>query len=105
MILPIISLIALALSIAAWALAVRQNRKLFQLIKAQGEIIDVYRASATDRKPYYFMRLIDGDKICVYRHTINGLYALRSCVKVFTDPDQEFNRREAEELIEKLNEK
>lgn len=26
-------------------------------------------------------------------------------IKTFTDPDQDFNRREAEELVEKLNEK
>lgn len=34
------------------------------------------------------------------------VYGNRRCiVKIFTDSDQDFNRREAEELVEKLNEK
>lgn len=83
----------------------KRNRELVAEIKEQKEKIAAYQASAKDTKADYFVGLIDNKDICVYRHTINGRYAFRQCIKVFTDPDQDFNRREAEELVEKLNEK
>lgn len=41
----------------------------------------------------------------VYRRCIVRGETHRSCIKKFTDPDTDFNLREAEELCDKLNEK
>lgn len=41
----------------------------------------------------------------VVRQKVVGGYMYETLIKAFTDEDDDFNRREAEELAEKLNEK
>ena len=72
-----------------------------------------YRMAADDVHPIYSVRRIDAIDEA---HEYNGTWAVcrtscqegflhNSCIKIFTDEDDEFNKNEAEELCEKLNEK
>lgn len=45
------------------------------------------------------------NRIGVYRMSIQNGRTFMSLIKVFTDWDESYNYREAEELVEKLNEK
>lgn len=100
MTLPTISLTALALSILAWVLAIRQNRKLVQTVRKQKDLLDAYQASADEANPHYYIGIPYDGKIRVYRQTVKGKYIFKTCIKVF----QDFNWPEAEELVEKLKE-
>lgn len=72
-----------------------------------------YRMAADDIHPVYSVRRIDAlDEA----HEYNGAWAVcrtsyqggdihQSCIKIFTDEDDEFNKNEADELCDKLNEK
>lgn len=70
-----------------------------------------YHTAAKDNKPYYTIRKItpeesenEGNKVwAVCRVSFKDGYYHTSCIKIFTDNDDEFNRTEAEELCEKLN--
>lgn len=72
-----------------------------------------YRMAADDLQPIYTVRRIDAEDEA---HEYNGVWAVcrtscqdgflhNSCIKIFTDEDDEFNKNEAEELCDKLNEK
>ncbi|MDE7377513.1 MAG: hypothetical protein K2N13_00945 [Paraprevotella sp.] len=72
-----------------------------------------YRMAADDISPIYSVRRIDAENSS---HEYNGVWAVcrtscqdgfihNSCIKIFTDEDDEFNRNEAEELCEMLNSK
>ena len=112
----IITLIAFALSAFAMCLAVFVNRKL---VKQNKELTEQLRIELLDNdvlRDFYNKRnelctSTDATK-CRYE-TIATQYGFVVCkfigkeyciIKTFTDPDQDFNRREAEELVEKLNE-
>lgn len=41
----------------------------------------------------------------VCRTSTQDGHSISSCIKTFSDPDPEFNRRQAEELVDHLNEK
>ena len=129
MILFIINLIAFALSAVALWLAVVANRKL---VKQNKELLKQLKSHEQSRHEQQFfaemannlaktcMRYLnlcynetkDGcvfkitdwkDRCAVIKTTVDET---TSCIiKEFNDPDQDFNRREAEELVEKLNEK
>lgn len=69
--------------------------------------------AADDVHAIYSVRRINAEDDA---HEYNGTWAVcrtscvdgvmyHSCVKIFTDEDDEFNLREAEELCDKLNEK
>ena len=113
----IITLIAFALSAFAFGLAVFVNRRL---VKQNKELTEQLRIALLDNdvlRDLYNKRnelctSIDATK-CRFE-TIATQYGFVVCkfidkeyciIKEFTDPDQDFNRREAEELVEKLNEK
>lgn len=100
-----ISLAALALSIFAWILARRQNRKLVAKIKEQKKMIDRYVKADNDISPTYFVATTKDEHIGVCRYSTVDGYIHKTCIKLFTDPDQDFNCRQAEELVEKLREK
>lgn len=104
-----ISLAALAVSIYAWRLAVKQKKKAAETIKtlrqSQDELLKEHSA----------LRLLCNYKTaCLYKYSIRedriGFAVCkerdgRCCViKYFDDEDMDFNRLEAEDLIEKLNE-
>lgn len=69
-----------------------------------------YRMAADDVQPIYTVRRIETeDKSSEY----NGVWAVcrtscqdgfihNSCIKIFTDEDDDFNHREAQELLDKL---
>ena len=72
-----------------------------------------YRMAADDLQPIYTVRRIDAEDKA---HEYNGVWAVcrtscqdgfihNSCIKIFTDEDDEFNKNEADELCDKLNEK
>lgn len=75
--------------------------------------VNRYRIAADDVHPIYTVRRIDAEDSA---HEYNGVWAVcrtswqdgyyhSLCVKIFTDEDDEFNKNEAEELCEKLNER
>lgn len=77
------------------------------------EKIKRYRMAADDLQPTYIVRRIDAEDNA---HEFNGVWAVcriscqngfihNSCIKIFTDEDDEFNKNEADELCDKLNEK
>lgn len=72
-----------------------------------------YRMAADDLRPIYTVRRIDAEDNA---HEYNGVWAVcrtscqdgflhNCCIKIFTDEDDEFNKNEADELCDKLNEK
>lgn len=75
--------------------------------------INRYRLASDDVHPLYTVRRIDANDPA---HEYNGVWAVcrtslqngyihNTCIKIFTDEDDEFNKNEAEELCEKLNER
>ncbi len=71
--------------------------------------IESFRESENDINPVYSVRRIECSgyelfgRWAVCRTTINNGYWHASVIKVFIDEDDEFNKREAEELCEMLN--
>lgn len=74
--------------------------------------IEGFLAAQADCDAYYFVRRIQS----VEEHEHNGRWAVcrtstirnciyNTCIKVFTDEDDDFNKLEAEELCEILNSK
>ena len=125
----VINLIAFALSVFALCLAVfakrglvRDNKELLRKLKAheQSRHEQQFFAEMTNNLANTCMRYVnlcynetkDGyvfkiadwkDRCAVIKTTADGT---TSCIiKEFTDPDQDYNRLCAEELVEKLNEK
>ena len=125
----IINLIAFALSVFALCLAVfvnrklvKQNKKLSKQLKAheQSRREQQFFAEMTNNLANSCMRYMDlcynltkggyvfkivewKDRCAVIKTTADEN---TSCIiKEFTDPDQDYNRLCAEELVEKLNEK
>lgn len=112
-----ITLIAFALSAFAMCLAVFVNRRL---VKQNKELTEQLRIALLDNavlRDFYNKRnelctSIDATK-CRFE-TISTQYGFVVCkfidkeyciIKTFTDPDQNYNRLCAEELVEKLNER
>lgn len=71
-----------------------------------------YKASDRDCNAVYSVLRIE----CLEEHEHNGRWAVcrtsiqdgymhHTCIKVFTDEDDEFNHSEAQELVDKINEK
>lgn len=112
-----INLIAFALSAFALWLAVVVNRRLIKRNKVLTEQLRITLLDNDALRDSYNKRnelctSINATK-CRFE-TIATQYGFVVCkfrdkeyciIKTFTDPDQDFNRREAEELVEKLNEK
>ena len=124
-----INLIAFALSVFALCLAVfvkrglvRENKELLKQLKAyeKSRHEQQFLAEMTNNlantcmrymnlcynetKDGYVFKIVDRKDRCeVIKTTADGT---TSCIiKEFTDPDQDYNRLCAEELVEKLNEK
>lgn len=111
----IISLTGLALSIIAYLLASRQNKKLakelrkekdysyalwhdhLEVLKERRELVTLCCFTAKDS--FTIKNTAHGVTVC------KRLGNVECVIKEFADPDQDFNRQQAEELIEKLNEK
>lgn len=102
-----ITTIAIILALFLGAAIVRLRLK----VKSLNAKIQGYRGSANDCFALYSVKRIDNVE-CKYhgywavcRSSIceGGLY--QTCIKVFTDEDDDFNKREAEELCEMLNSK
>ena len=129
MIHSIINLIAFALSVFALCLAVfakrglvRENKELLKQLKAyeksrheQQLFAEMTNNLANTCMRYvnlcynltkggYVFKIVDRKDRCeVIKTTVDGT---TSCIiKEFNDPDQDYNRLCAEELVEKLNEK
>lgn len=76
--------------------------------------IDEYVDAQNDCEPEYYISRIscnwDDDhpyqgRLAIRRTSIQNGKLYSTCVKVFTDDDEDYNRRQAEELLEKLREK
>lgn len=99
---------------AAIVIAMRKHyaaERLRLKVKSLNAKIQGYRGSANDCFALYSVKRIDNVE-CKYhgywavcRSSIceGGLY--QTCIKVFTDEDDDFNKREAEELCEMLSSK
>ena len=129
MIHSIINLIAFALSVFALCLAVsvnrrlvRENKELLKQLKAheQSRHEQQFFAEMTknlantcmrymklcynETKDGYVFKIVDRKDRCeVIKTTVDE--NTPCIIKEFTDPDQDYNRLCAEELVEKLNEK
>ena len=129
MIASIINLIAFALSAFALCLAVvakrglvRENKELLKQLKAHEDARrdQQFFAEMTNNLANSCMRYMDlcynqtkdgyvfkiaewKDRCEVIKTTVDG--NTPCIIKEFTDPDQDYNRLCAEELVEKLNEK
>ena len=125
----IINLIAFALSAFAFGLAVFVNRRLVKHNKELLEQLKAYEESRHEQqflaemtnnlanscmryvdlcynltKGGYLFKIVDRKDRCeVIKTTVNE--NTPCIIKEFTDPDQDYNRLCAEELVEKLNEK
>lgn len=117
MILFIINLIAFALSVFAFGIAVFAKRGL---VRENKELMEQLRIALLDNdalRDFYNKR----NELCTSTdatkcrfETIATQYGFVVCkfigkeyciIKMFNDPDQNYNRLCAEELVEKLNEK
>lgn len=96
---------------AAIVIALRQSHiadSMTRANKARNVLLSSYKESENDTNPVYGVSRINkpGHELfgcwAVYRSTLNGY---RTVIKVFTDEDDDFNKREAEELCEILNSK
>lgn len=119
-----INLIAFALSVFALILAVVVNRRLIkqnkELKKQLSDCIDDKDSFCREAQSYYKQL----DRLCLLCDSANGCsYKIEAdedteavavykvmcgeecLIKLFTEPDQDFNRLCAEELVEHLNEK
>lgn len=70
-----------------------------------------YKAANRDCNADYSVRRIEcleghehNERWAVCRTSIQDGYMYHTCIKVFTDEDDEFNHREAQELVDKINE-
>lgn len=89
--------------------ACRRNQTLEIDARTSAWKLRCYRNATNVFFPVYSVRQIDfpGHIYCgkwaVFRNAMDGHPFTASIVKVFTDDDDDFNRREAEELCETLN--
>lgn len=114
MILFIILITGLALSIA-YLLASRREKKLAKELKKEKDYSNAlwrdHLEVLKERRELVTLCCFSAKDSFIIKSTSHGIavfkkIADKDCViKEFTDPDQDFNRRQAEELIEKLNEK
>lgn len=109
----ILSIASIALSAFAWWINTRENKKLKEenrvleksLRKLNQKLLDEYKAESDLDLPIEYMKLpLEKGGVIVYRKaTLEGREHY-TAIKDFTDPDEDYNRLCAEELIEKLNE-
>lgn len=89
----------------------RANRRMKELCKK----VQRYREADCDETAFYCVKRLEpyndnlnpelwGEWSVIRVTTIDG-YMHHTLIKVFTDDDDDFNKREAEELCDKLNEK
>lgn len=100
-----INIIAFALSAFALWLAVVENRRLVKQNKELLKKVERYIEAGNDTNATYTVSTTVDGRIGVCRNSIVGGYWHRTVIKLFSDPDQDYNRLCAEELVEKLNEK
>lgn len=107
----ILSLLLVVAILAAWFYRSRAN---IILRKSRSQQIEnyAYRDANLDPDAFYQVQRIETDLpeyrqydgcwgVC--RLTSKRGFMFRATIKAFTDEDDDFNRREAEELCEKLN--
>lgn len=99
-----IDLIAFALSAVALWLAVAKNRRLVKQNEWQLASLKRYVKAAHSTKAEYSINEWSAPLSVIRTITEDG-YIHQTVIKCFTDPDEDFNRLCAEELVEKLNEK
>ena len=105
----LISLAALALSIYAWRLAVKQKKKAAATITSLRDSV-----SRLNKELYGYRLLCNGSLSGLFQYTIRKYTAsVAVCkerdgdcciIKYFADDDRDYNIRCAEELLEKLRE-
>ena len=100
-----IDLIAFAVSAFALILAVVVNRRAIKQIKELKEKIGRYIKADNCTTPSYFVNKTTDGCIGVERSCLIDGYIHSTVIKLFTDSDQDFNQRCAEELLEILNSK
>ena len=99
----ILNLIAFAVSAFALILAVVVNRRHIKQIKVLKEKIDRYIKADNCTTPSYFVNKTTDGRIGVERSCLIDGYIHSTVIKLFTDPDQDYSRRCAEELLDMLN--
>lgn len=107
----ILSLLLVVAILAAWFYRSRADIILRESRSQQIENY-AYRDANLDPNAFYNVQRVETDRpeyrqyngcwgVC--RRTTNRGFMFCATIKVFTDEDDDFNRREAEELCEKLN--
>ena len=99
----ILNLTAFAVSAFALIIAVVLNRRHIKQIKVLKEKIDRYIKADNCTTPSYFVNKTTDGRIGVERSCLIDGYIHSTVIKLFTDPDQDYNRRCAEELLDMLN--
>lgn len=110
-----ISLTAFALSVIAWLLATKQNKKLAKELKKEKDYSNAlwrdHLKVLKERTELDILCCFTAKDSFITKSTATGIAVCKrlgnvACViKEFADPDQDFNQRQAEELVEKLREK
>ena len=99
----ILNLTAFALAAFALILAVVVNRRAIKQIKELKEKIGRYIKADNCTTPSYFVNKTTDGCIGVERGCLIDGYIHSTVIKLFSDPDQDYNRRCAEELLDMLN--
>lgn len=99
-----INLIAFAISAFALWLAVAVNRRLARQNKELLASLKRYVEADHSLKAKYIINDWSRPLSVIRMITVDG-YIHQTVIKCFNDPDQDYNRLCAEELVEKLNEK
>lgn len=110
-----ISLTAFTLSVIAWLLANKQNKKLAKELKKEKDYSNAlwrdHLEVLKERRELVTLCCFTAMDSFIIKSTSHGVAVCKrlgnvECViKEFADSDQDFNQRQAEELIEKLKEK
>lgn len=103
------TIIIYAATLLIWAAALyiatrtikRQQRKIRDLSASNERF---YQAEASDKATYETAEALMGMVYVVRRVKIDG-YEHTTIIKIFNDPDEDYNLREAEDLAKHLNEK
>lgn len=110
----ILLIVAISAAIAAYVFYREARKNLTTCEKWRGEFQDakikltLHELAAYDYQPLYGIQKIsfgNYDRLAVVRGSLYlGVTEIQAVIKVFTNDDEEYNQRCAEELLEKLRE-
>lgn len=104
-----LTIIIYAATVLIWAaalyIATRTIKRQQRQIREQQQRIDRYIKCNNCTNPHYIVNTTEDGCIGVERFCYEGGYIHSVAIKLFTDEDEAYNLREAEDLAKHLNEK